>query len=390
MRLVSILAAWVLLVCHLGAAAAAPGVIELPRAKFALGDNPAWARREFDDQSWAEISTLANYEKQGFADYDGYSWYRIHVRIPSSLKQTVRWPQRLHLYLSSIDDVDETFLNGVKVGSMGQFPDDPRGYATRWNGLRDYYVDLAGGLVHWDEDNVIAVRVYDGSGGGGFYRDMPTLNLSEITDGLAMDLGQTRYEYAPAKFRAAVRWVNSFPVALNGRMKYDVFDAVAGKTLRQASAPFHVSAEGQTTLLIEAPQRAGIEVRFHFTEAHTGAAMSATLHAPYLLTPPAPARPRINGAGVLGARPGSPIYFRVAATGRAPLKFSVAGLPAGLHFDARAGVISGAVQAAGDYRVELRARNAVGQSTRTLMAGTAGTPTAWPWTRRKCARLPRR
>jgi alpha-galactosidase len=366
MRYAPLLAAWLFLFCGAPVEAAAPGTMELPRAKFSLGDDPAWARAEFDDRAWTEISTLANYEKQGFPDYDGYSWYRFHVRIPASLKGSVRWPQRLHIYLSSIDDVDETFLNGVKIGSMGQFPGDPRGYATRWNGLRDYYVDLAGGLVHWDEDNVIAVRVYDGSGGGGFYRDMPTLNLSEITDGLVMDLGQTQFKFAATTFRAAVRWVNSFPVALDGRMTYDIVDAATGKVLRQAGMPLQVDAVGQATLSIEAPQRAGIEVRFRFTERRTGAAMSATLHAPYLLTPPEPARPRINGALVLGARPGSPIYYRIAATGRGPLNFSAAGLPSGLTLDERAGVISGTVAQPGDYRIELGALNASGRAVREL------------------------
>jgi len=349
-----------------GAQGASPAVIELPRALFATGDDPARADPKFDDSKWVELSTLANYEKQGFPGYDGYSWYRFHVRIPSSLKSTVRWPQRLHLYLSSIDDVDQTFLNGVKVGEMGQMPEDPRGYATRWNGLRDYYVDVATGLVHWDADNVIAVRVYDGSGNGGFYRDMPTLSLAEIVDGLSLDLGQTSFDYGPQNFRASSYWVNRFPVVLEGRMDYDVYDAAAGNVLRHGTSPFQVDAKGHAVLSIEAPQRAGIEVRFRFAEKGTGAVARATLHAPYLLTPAESPRPRINGAGVLGARPGSPIYYRIAATGRAPLHYAVVDLPRGLVLDARAGVISGPAPEAGAYRLHLEVRNALGKANRTL------------------------
>ncbi|MGB8694275.1 MAG: glycoside hydrolase family 27 protein, partial [Steroidobacteraceae bacterium] len=328
--------------------------------------DPARAQPGFDDSHWTEISTLANYEKQGFANYDGYSWYRFHVRIPSSLKSTVRWPQRLHLYLSSIDDVDQTYLNGTKVGELGQFPDDPQQYATRWNALRDYYVDVATGLVHWDEDNVIAVRVYDGAGGGGFYRDMPTLSLAEIVDGLGMDLGHTQFDYGPADLRAQVQWENTFPVVLDGRMDTDVYDAAAGKVLRHASVPFHVDAHGKGELAVAAPQRAGIEVRFKFTEATTGAVGKATLHAPYLLTPAELPKPRINGASVLGVRPGSPIYYRIAATGKAPLRFSANALPKGLVLNERDGVITGAVAIAGDYRIQLQARNALGRAAHTL------------------------
>ena len=362
----TLVAAVALLAVQLSAQAAEPTAIELPRALFATGDDPERAKPAFDDSHWTGISTLANYEKQGFANYDGYSWYRFHVRIPSSLKSTVRWPQRLHLYLSSIDDVDQTYLNGTKIGELGQFPDDPQQYATRWNALRDYYVDVATGLVHWDADNVIAVRVYDGSGGGGFYRDMPTLSLAEIVDGLDIDPGHTQYEYGPAGIRARVKWDNTFPVALDGRMAYDIYDAATDKVLQHRSAPFHVAANGKAELAVAAPQRAGIEVRFSFTEATTGAVRQATLHAPYLLTPAEPAQPRINGAGVLGARPGSPIYYRIAATGKAPLRFSASALPRGLALDEHSGVISGAVQAAGDYRIRLMAGNALGQATRTL------------------------
>ena len=346
---------------------AAPArTIELPRALFATGDDPARADPNFDDRRWVEISTLANYEKQGFPAYDGYSWYRFHVRLPSSLKAGVRWPQRLHLYLSSIDDVDETFLNGRKIGSMGQMPDDPRGYATRWNGLRDYYVDVASGLVHWDADNVIAVRVYDGSGGGGFYRDMPTLSLSEIVDGLSLDLGRTPVVYGATDFRATTRWENSFPVVLDGRMEYDVYDAAAGRVLAHAGAPFHVDANGHAELAVTAPQRAGIEVRFRFTEAGTGTVARATLHAPYLATPAESPQPRLNGAVVLGARPGSPVDYRIAATGTPPLRYSAAGLPPGLVLDAARGVLSGRVRAAGDYPVEIEVHNALGSARRIL------------------------
>jgi hypothetical protein len=360
------MAAWAIVACAATAQAAAPRSVDLPRARFALGDDMARAQPGFDDSQWVELSTLANYEKQGFPGYDGYSWYRIHVRIPSSLKATVKWPQRLHLYLSSIDDVDQTFLNGVQVGEMGQFPGDPRGYATRWNGLRDYYVDVAGGLVHWDQDNVIAIRVYDGSGGGGFYRDMPTVSLAEITDGLELDVGKTAIDYGPGAFSARSHWHNSFPVALDGTLAYEVHDAAAGRVLGRGRTAFHVDANGDAQFPVSAPARAGIEVRFSYTDKATGAVGHAVLHVPYLLTPPDSPRPRINGATVLGARAGSPLYYRVAASGQAPLVLAATGLPAGLHFDAAQGVITGSVAAAGAYRISLEARNALGSAHGTL------------------------
>ena len=149
-------------------------------------------------------------------------------------------------------------------------------------------------------------------------------------------------------------------------MDYEVQDVASGELLRRGAAPLRIDANGQADLPVEAPQRAGIEVRFHFTEHSTGAVANTTLHAPYLLTPAESPRPRINGASVLGARPGSPIYYRIAATGKAPVNFSATGLPAGLSLDAHAGVISGTVAAAGEYRVVLAARNSLGRAARTL------------------------
>jgi alpha-galactosidase len=82
--------------------------------------------------------------------------------------------------------------------------------------------------------------------------------------------------------------------------------------------------------------------------------------APYILTPPAPATPRINGASVFGVRPGSPFLFTIPVTGERPMTFSAKGLPAGLKLDARTGRITGALKTKGDFVVTLRAENSLG------------------------------
>ncbi|MGI6495453.1 MAG: glycoside hydrolase family 27 protein [Kiritimatiellia bacterium] len=85
-----------------------------------------------------------------------------------------------------------------------------------------------------------------------------------------------------------------------------------------------------------------------------------------LLTPPAPATPRINGARIVGARPGSPFLFRIPTTGERPMRFAAAGLPDGLELDAAAGIIRGATTCAGEHRVTLSARNHLGEATSEL------------------------
>jgi alpha-galactosidase len=82
--------------------------------------------------------------------------------------------------------------------------------------------------------------------------------------------------------------------------------------------------------------------------------------APYILTPPAPAKPRINGPNVFGVRPGSPFLYTIPATGERPMKFSAKGLPRGLKLDAESGQITGVLKKKGELAVTLRAKNALG------------------------------
>ena len=82
--------------------------------------------------------------------------------------------------------------------------------------------------------------------------------------------------------------------------------------------------------------------------------------APYILTPPAPATPRINGASDFGVRPGSPFLFTIPATGDRPMVFSAKKLPSGLKLDKKTGQITGTLKTKGEFIVTLRAKNALG------------------------------
>ena len=87
---------------------------------------------------------------------------------------------------------------------------------------------------------------------------------------------------------------------------------------------------------------------------------------PEILTPPPAPQPRINGARVFGVRPGNPLLYTIAATGRRPMKFSGKDLPDGLQVDRETGQITGSLTKRGTYRVMLRAENALGHAEREL------------------------
>lgn len=86
----------------------------------------------------------------------------------------------------------------------------------------------------------------------------------------------------------------------------------------------------------------------------------------YILTPEAPPTPRINSAKVFGVRPGSPFLYTVAATGERPMRFEAVNLPEGLALDSETGFITGSLSERGTFNVILKARNALGEDTRTL------------------------
>ena len=93
-------------------------------------------------------------------------------------------------------------------------------------------------------------------------------------------------------------------------------------------------------------------------------ALVPEIEKPYILTPPPPRQPRINGPTIYGVRPGSPFLYAVPATGDRPMRFSARGLPDGLSIDANTGFITGSVAKNGEYHVELTAKNLMGSNRR--------------------------
>jgi len=85
-----------------------------------------------------------------------------------------------------------------------------------------------------------------------------------------------------------------------------------------------------------------------------------------ILTPKAGEGPRINGARVFGARPGSAFLFTIPATGVRPMSFSARDLPEGLVLDAATGRITGVLPKEGEWVVTLGATNAKGTAERKL------------------------
>lgn len=138
---------------------------DLPLAgewNFKTGDDLAWKETNASDASWTKIFVPAYWEPQGFSDYDGYAWYRIKCRVPNELTD-----KRMILLLGNIDDYDETYLNGKLIGKTGTMGHDVMN-TNEWQQLRAYTIHT--GQLLAGQENVVAVRVFDGYRDGGIYR----------------------------------------------------------------------------------------------------------------------------------------------------------------------------------------------------------------------------
>jgi len=131
--------------------------------KFDLRDEIDYKEKDYNDSQWNYIQVPALWDNFGHANYDGFAWYRKKFNPGKVLDG-----KKLVLMLGQIDDMDETFINGVLVGSTGQMNKIfPQSNDYDYKQFRGYF--LPEGLIKSGEENIIAVRVYDGSNEGGIY-----------------------------------------------------------------------------------------------------------------------------------------------------------------------------------------------------------------------------
>jgi len=143
----------------------APEISFVGKWRFKDGDSEKWIDPSFDDSNWKQIFVPAYWESQGYADYDGIGWYRLHFKIPADFAD-----EKLVLLLGKIDDLDETYINGEEIGHTGRIRSNPRQsrHEDEYQEFRAY--TIRSGLLKAGGDNVVAVRVYDGGGWGGIYQ----------------------------------------------------------------------------------------------------------------------------------------------------------------------------------------------------------------------------
>lgn len=153
---------------------------------------PLWAQTSFNASSWNKMAVPGYWEKSGLPDFDGIVWFRKKVTIPES------WAGKdLKFSLGPIDDNDVTFFNGVKIGENNVFT-EPRNYIIPGSKVK------AGTFV-------LAVRVFDTGGGGGFSGDKKIFSVSSAGEKSIRLDGEWQY-----KASSKLKDIDPMPVLNDG------------------------------------------------------------------------------------------------------------------------------------------------------------------------------
>lgn len=126
-----------------------------------------WALPDQSDAAWPTLQVPRIWETQGLPGFDGVVWLRKDITLDAAQAAAPA-----SLQLGAIDDCDETWVNGQRVGGLCAW-DQPRHYA------------LPAGTLQAGR-NVIAVRVTDTGGGGGFHGEAAAVRLVVGSQALAL------------------------------------------------------------------------------------------------------------------------------------------------------------------------------------------------------------
>ncbi|NCF88976.1 MAG: hypothetical protein GWQ08_26225 [Verrucomicrobiaceae bacterium] len=153
-------------------------------------------------QNWQPIEVPGSWESE-VGDYDGFAWYRCAVEIPESWRGS-----RLLLSVNAVDDVDEAYFNGEKVGANGGLP--PL-YAKPSSDVRRPAV-IDPDMIRFGESNLVAFRVYDHGGQGGLLKG--PIQLGRLED--AIDLSGT-WDFIKGDQKEHAQWPEDRTLAYQKR-----------------------------------------------------------------------------------------------------------------------------------------------------------------------------
>ena len=157
---------------------------KLERWKQSGNDESQWHLADHDDRDWAVIRVPGAWEYNGWPGMDGIAWYRTTFTLTEAEAR-----QGATLALGPIDDSDQVWVNGQRVGGM----------TKQWSAPRQYPVPAQ---VLQTGVNSIAVRVVDDGGGGGITGN-PDVSYLQLEGGRRQALAGD-WKFRPYEVRVAI------------------------------------------------------------------------------------------------------------------------------------------------------------------------------------------
>ncbi|MHB1921440.1 MAG: putative Ig domain-containing protein [Chitinophagaceae bacterium] len=357
--------------------------------KFHTGDDPRYDSPQYNDSGWKSMEVGHYWEEEGHPGYDGFAWYRLHVIIPSSLKTESYLKAGFNIELGKIDDGDQVFLNGKLIGQNGgvNAPIEEGSY----NQNRVYVLPITDPAIHWDQENLIAVRVFDHGGNGGMYEGPYSMHVMGINDFVDLDIQDHGFHFPSNNWVQKKILLKSTSNRLNmlGTLQLTIIDPATKKSIweKSLSVSFSKSHPFVYHLSARLPLQQPYQAQYSFKEIHASQAIRKSEDIPYILTPQPSDRPRINGARVVGVRPGHPFLFQIPVTGSRPMTYAASGLPPGLLLNPVTGIVTGKLMEKKTYVVLLTAKNKFGsthQPLRIVVGDQIGLTPAMGWNSWNC------
>ncbi len=327
-------------------------------AAISTGDNKEWQTKNYDERGWVRIQLNRDWDSQGYANYDGFAFYRMRFNLPSEMLKNSVWKDSLLVNMGKIDDTDEVYLNGKLIGKTGRFPKDPGGLEKAFEIERIYKIAANDPILAWDKENVLAVKVYDQDGLGGMYEGFPYIRMIDLVDGLVI---KSNFDKNKQEDICTVSVTNEHGIAVSGIFNIEVIDTETDKSISSYKQNIELNPGKSVSKTIPYATDKRYCIKSTFTEEKTKKSQTVSAIIPYILTPKAKDMPQINGAKTFGVRPGSPFLFKIPTTGVKPITYSVENLPNGLTLDSNTGVITGVLNKEGEYKMLFVAENSKGQ-----------------------------
>ncbi len=254
------------------------GGIVLPNTwKFTTGDNADFAKHGFNDEAWKTIKVDTFWERQGYDKYDGIAWYRVHIVLPSALKEKNQLLEAIQISLGRIDDADETYFNGKKIGGV-----------TGWDIDRSYLIPF--GVIEWDKENVIAIRVDDTGGNGGMYGSNHAIGDVQLTDVLNLTSDHVPIAFVSAATKLADTLLFKFKVpvdSIDGVLKTKVYNPLNNEVAFEKSENFIVGNKANSAypIAVELKTPGAYKIDYLFTGTSLGGSINHSALFTYTSTP---------------------------------------------------------------------------------------------------------